>query len=248
MTKEYNFGYILILIGATLMFLIGLVRVLKNKKTKVQAYKFLVSLFIFIFGCTLIYITVIYIKAGHIIGGLLALFLAIIIFRLLQERITLHKLKEGMTSNIAKILSKKYEFTMQLPPGWQTHPHSESEFFEGKNKENNWGRVEIFPLELKDKNFDKFVEREVRSYLDEVYGNEAKKTGYSQIISKEVKQINGKETVQVALDMADSVEFHIYIRYNDEYLWVLFKLLKEDFSQYESILRQSITSIKINPK
>ncbi len=92
------------------------------------------------------------------------------------------------------------------------------------------------------------MEREVRSYLDEVYGNEAKKTDYSQIISKEVKQINGKETVQVALDMADSVEFHTYIRYNDESLWVLFKLLKEDFSRYEPLLRESISSIRINPK
>jgi hypothetical protein len=135
-----------------------------------------------------------------------------------------------------------------FPPGWQTHPHSDNEFFEWKNKESNWGRVEIFPLEIEDEDFYNFVEREVRSYLDEVYGNEAKKTGYSQIISKEVKQTNGRETVQIALDMAESIEFHVYIRSDNEYLWVLFKLLKEHFSQYQPILNDSIASIRINPK
>ncbi len=135
------------------MFLIGLVSVKKNKKIKLQANKFLVSLFIFIFGCTLLYVTVTYTKAGHIIGGVLALLFAIIIFRLLQARITLHKLKEGMTSNIAKILSKKYEFTMQLPPGWQTHPHSESEFFEWKNKEKIGEELRFSPLSLRMRTF-----------------------------------------------------------------------------------------------
>jgi len=247
-TAGYNLGYISSFVLAMLMPLIGLVNFLKNKKIKDQSNNLLVNLFIAIFGGIFLFITVIYAKAGNIIGSILALFFAIIIFSILHERITLSKVKEGMTSNIAKVLGKKYEFTMQLPPGWQTHPHSDNEFFEWKNKESNWGRVEIFPLEIEDEDFYKFVEREVRSYLDEVYGNEAKKTGYSQIISKEVKQTNGRETVQIALDMAESVEFHVYIRSDNEYLWVLFKLLKEHFSQYQPILNDSIASIRINPK
>jgi len=207
-----------------------------------------INIILFIFGCAFLYITVSYIKAGNIIVGVIGFLSTIIIFSILRERIALYKMKEGSTSNIAKILSKKYEFTMQLPEGWQTHPYLESEFFEWKNKENNWGRIEIFPLELKDDAFDIFIEKEVRNYLDEVYGDEAKKTNYSQIISKELKQINGKEAVLLAIDMAESIEFHTYIRNNDEYLWILFNLLKEHFSQYESALRASITSICINPK
>jgi len=248
MIEGYNLGYILILIGATLMLLLGLALIIKSKKIKIQADRYLVNFFIFFFALILLYITFTYIKAGHIIGGLLALFFAIIIFGILRNRIAFYRVKEGITSNVAKLLSKDYEFTMQLPPGWQTHPHLESEFFEWKNKEDNWGRVESFPLELKDEAFSKFVDREVRSYLDEVYGSRAKKNGYSQIISKEVKQISGKETVQVAIDMEESVEFYTYIRNNSECICVLYKLPKNQFSQKEFLIRNSIASIRINQK
>ena len=248
--KEYNLGHILILIGATLMLLIELVSILKDKKLKVQSDKFLVNLFVFIFGCCLLYITFTYIKAGYIIGGLLALFFAVITFDVLKDRIAFSRVKEGMTSNVAKLLSRRDEFTMQLPVGWQTHPHLESEFFEWKNKENNWGRIESFPFELKaDETFYKFVERDVKKYLDEVYGNEAKKRGYSQIISKEVKQIRGREAIQVDIDMAESIESYTYIHNApDEYLLIFFKLLKEHFSNYKSLLQDSIASIMINPR
>jgi hypothetical protein len=115
-TAGYNLGYISSFVLAMLMPLIGLVNFLKNKKIKDQSNNLLANLFIAIFGGIFLFITVIYAKAGNIIGSILALFFAIIIFSILHERITLSKVKEGMTSNIAKVLGKKYEFTMQLPP------------------------------------------------------------------------------------------------------------------------------------
>jgi len=246
--QRYNLGDILILIGAVIMLLLGLITIIKSKKIKMQADRYLGNFFIFFFALILLYITFTYIKAGHIVGGLLALFFAIIILSVFRERIAFYRVKERMTSNVVKLLSGDYEFTMQLPPGWQTHPHSESEFFEWKDKENNWGRVESFPLELKDETFYKFVEREVRNYLDEVYGSEAKRTKYSQIISKEVKQINGKEAVQVVADLGESIEFYTYIRNNSEYICVLFKLPKKQFSQKGPLVYDSVASIRIKRK
>ncbi|MGC8903513.1 MAG: hypothetical protein ACP5KD_09295 [Fervidobacterium sp.] len=85
----------------------------------------------------------------------------------------------------------------------------------------------------------------MKAYLDEIYGKEATKNEYKQIIYKEVKQICGKETIEVIIDLEEAVEYYTYIRHDPVYLLVLFKVAKEIYPRYQSDLRTSIESIMI---
>ena len=236
---------ILFLFVPILMLFIGAVSFLKKEKWRDIKDKYLLPMFIFVFGCCLVYLLFTYIKEGFLFLSLITFFFVIIIFGTLREYLAFYRVKRGESSSIAEFKGKDYTFMMQLPNGWQTQPHLKSEFFEFLKKKDNWGRVEELPLELKGKNFSEFVENEVKAYLDEIYGKEATKNEYKQIIYKEVKQICGKETIEVIIDLEEAVEYYTYIRHDPVYLLVLFKVAKEIYPRYQSDLRTSIESIMI---
>ncbi len=228
-----------------LMLLIGILSLFKKGKGSDIIDKYLIPIFLIAFGSFLISQLFVYIKKGAILISIITIFFTIITFKILREYIDFHYAKPDETLNIAKLKGKGYTIQMQLPDGWQTHSRLKNEFFEFENKKINWGRIEEFLMELKEQTFSEYIENEVKMYLDEIYGKDAKKNEYKQIIYKGIKQICGKETVEIILDLEEAVEYHTYIRQDPVYLFVLFKVDKHIYPSYEANIRTALESIKI---
>jgi hypothetical protein len=185
---------------------------------------------------------------GDVLGSILIvavlLLVALALFNFLREHIALSKLKEGDTPTVVKAFTEKHEFNLKLPLGWQAHPVYENEFLELKKRRDNFGKMETYSLSLEaNEDFQKFVDRQMKEYLQEIYGKKEAENPSSYIISRETKWIDNREVVQALVDLENAVELQTYVLDGSEYLWIDFHLLKDDFFKQETEIKKAIDSI-----
>ena len=120
--------------------------------------------------------------------------------------------------------------SMKLPSGWEADKQNPRIFSETKNRDDNFGMVEDYPLEGKS----------LKEYVDEMLPAGAPE----RVISKNTVTVSGREAIETVSE-AEYAVVDVNILYGDRVIRVSFRTLKEDFPKNETSLRTSLQSIKI---
>ena len=130
----------------------------------------------------------------------------------------------------AKVAVAELGLSMKLPSGWEADKQNPRMFYETKNRDDNFGMVEDYPLE--GKSLNEYVEYMLPAGAP------------NRIISKTPITINGYEAIEVVSE-AEYTVIDVNILKNDRIVRVSFRTLREDFPKHEPSLRTSLQSIKV---
>ena len=119
--------------------------------------------------------------------------------------------------------------SMKLPAGWEADRQNPRIFSETKNRDDNFGMVEDYPLEGKS----------LKEYVEYMLPAGAP----DRIISKNSVTISGREAIETVTE-AEYTVIDVNILENSRVIRVSFRTLKEDFPKHEPSLRTSLQSIK----
>jgi len=120
--------------------------------------------------------------------------------------------------------------SMKLPPGWRARASEPRMFYDGDNREDNFGMVEDYPLE---------------GLTLEEYVEKMSKAGAPQVLSKTPCTVGGCEAVEMVTE-AEYAVVEVDIRKGDRVIRVSFRTLAEDLPEHEESFRAALRSIAIN--
>lgn len=133
----------------------------------------------------------------------------------------------------ARVEVAELGLSLKLPAGWETDKQNSRMFYETRNRDDNFGMVEDYPLEGKSLN----------EYVDYMLPAGSPE----RIISKTPITINGREAIETVSE-AEYTVIDANILKNDRVIRVSFRTLKKDFSKYEPFFRTSLQSIEIGER
>jgi len=131
--------------------------------------------------------------------------------------------------NQANLEVAELSLSMKLPSGWEADRQNPRIFSETKNRDDNFGMVEDYPLEGKS----------LKEYVDYMLPAGAPE----RIISKNPVTVSGHEAIETVSE-AEYTVIDVNILHSDRVVRVSFRTRKEDFPKYEASLRASLQSIK----
>ncbi len=118
--------------------------------------------------------------------------------------------------------------SMHLPSGWTVDGQNPRMFFDARNREDNYGLVEDYPLE--GLSFEEYVA--------------SMPTGGATIVSKKPTIVSGHEAMEVVSEALYTV-IEVNIHKGDRVIRVSFRALKDDYPEHEPSYRESLRSIAI---
>jgi len=157
----------------------------------------------------------------------------------------------GCKKSASKVAIPNLGFTMMLPTGWQVDSKDNTNFYESTKQDDNFGWVAEYELE-EDESLTEFVDSLIvdiknmeleQIELQKSLGEEVEYPE-TQLLAKNSRTVNGREAIELITEANYSI-LEFYILKDNKIIQVTFRVLKDDFSKYEPLLRKSIETIKI---
>ena len=137
---------------------------------------------------------------------------------------------EGRTTLSTSVVGRSLK--MKLPQGWKVSKVNELAFYESGKREDNVGNVEYSPLGAE--NLQVFIDT-ILIYA--IHGT---------VISRSPTTIDNREAIEIVSEGEKHTEIAVVIKTDFAYIRVKFRVLKGDFSKHESLLRESLQTIRIS--
>lgn len=120
--------------------------------------------------------------------------------------------------------------SMELPPGWVADRQNPRMFFDSRNREDNFGMVENYPLER----------QSLREYVDRMSN-----VAGAHLVSTAPVTISGHEAIEVVTEALYTV-IEVDIQRGEEVIRVSFRALTEDYPAHEKSFRAALRSIELH--
>ncbi len=130
----------------------------------------------------------------------------------------------GTTMHIAEL-----GLSMELPSGWIADRQNPRMFFDAKNRDDNFGMVEDYPLEG----------QSLQEYVEHMSN-----VGGARTISTIPVTISGHEAIEVVTEAVYTV-IEVDIQKGEDVIRVSFRALREDYPTYEEPFRGALRSIEL---